>query len=197
MKPALDAAVVQALSPAARSALEIEADSAFDRLRVNGGGSAEAQQRLEAIKPAGVFGWFADEELSAVALAGLWLWHDFLDEAHEIVGPMRSPTAAFFHAIIHRREGDLSNAKYWYRQCENHPALPAIAARCGPTVANLPADKQIFRIVNQSWNGSAFVDLVGDVTSRQKHSHEDVARMLQKIEWMTLFELTARQAVEL
>jgi hypothetical protein len=30
---------------------------------------------------------------------------------------------SFWHAIMHRREGDFWNSKYWYARCRNHPAL--------------------------------------------------------------------------
>src|SRR5688572_23215464 len=62
-------------------------------------------------------------------LAGLWLWHDFLDESHAISQVITSATGSFWHAIMHRREGDFSNAKYWYARCRNHPALSEIGAR--------------------------------------------------------------------
>ena len=50
-------------------------------------------------------------------LRALWLakkgeW----DGAHRIVSDLTSKTAARIHAHLHRVEGDLSNAAYWYRQ---------------------------------------------------------------------------------
>jgi hypothetical protein len=36
--------------------------------------------------------------------------------AHKIVQDDPSPEAAWVHAHLHRLEGDLSNARYWYRQ---------------------------------------------------------------------------------
>ncbi len=38
------------------------------------------------------------------------------DGAHGIVQDDPSPDAAWIHAHLHRVEGDLSNAAYWYRQ---------------------------------------------------------------------------------
>lgn len=34
--------------------------------------------------------------------------------AHEIAQDIDSPDAAWVHAYLHRKEGDLSNAGYWY-----------------------------------------------------------------------------------
>ena len=47
------------------------------------------------------------------------LWHDRRGEwtrAHEITQDIDTTDAAWVHAYLHRREGDLSNAAYWYRQ---------------------------------------------------------------------------------
>jgi hypothetical protein len=50
-------------------------------------------------------------------LAGLW-WaaKGDWDQAHKIVQDEPSADAAWVHAYLHRVEGDLGNAGYWYRQ---------------------------------------------------------------------------------
>jgi hypothetical protein len=47
------------------------------------------------------------------------LWHDAKGDwarAHEIVQDEEGRDAAWVHAYLHRKEGDLSNAGYWYRR---------------------------------------------------------------------------------
>ena len=45
-------------------------------------------------------------------LAGNWA------RAHEIVmKDEENEFACWIHAVVHRREGDLSNARYWYTRC--------------------------------------------------------------------------------
>jgi len=47
------------------------------------------------------------------------LWWDAKGDwnrAHEIAQDIHSPEAAWVHAYLHRKEGDASNASYWYRQ---------------------------------------------------------------------------------
>ena len=47
------------------------------------------------------------------------LWHDAKGDwkrAHEIVQDEEGAAAAWVHAYLHRKEGDLSNAGYWYRR---------------------------------------------------------------------------------
>src|SRR4029453_981118 len=48
--------------------------------------------------------------------AGSW------SEAPEIVQKVESPLAAWLHGIVHTLEGDLDNARYWYRRA--HRAFP-------------------------------------------------------------------------
>lgn len=57
-------------------------------------------------------------------LAALW-WagrHDW-DRAHAIVQCLDGRDPAWVHAHLHRMEGDLDNARYWYRQAGR--AMPA------------------------------------------------------------------------
>ena len=50
-------------------------------------------------------------------LAALW-WaaNGGWDEAHKLVQDEAGALAAWVHAYLHRVEGDLGNAGYWYRQ---------------------------------------------------------------------------------
>jgi len=51
------------------------------------------------------------------ALTGLW-WDARGDwtRAHESAQTDEGPSGAWVHAYLHRKEGDLSNAGYWYRR---------------------------------------------------------------------------------
>lgn len=49
----------------------------------------------------------------------LALWHAGAgnwDAAHQIAQDIDDATGAWIHAYLHRQEGDLSNAGYWYRR---------------------------------------------------------------------------------
>lgn len=52
-----------------------------------------------------------------LALAGLW-WDAKGDwrRAHESAQADDGPDGAWVHAYLHRKEGDTSNADYWYRR---------------------------------------------------------------------------------
>ena len=50
----------------------------------------------------------------AVELLAAGQWR----EAHELVQPEKSTLAAWLHGIVHTLEGDLDNARHWYRRAE-------------------------------------------------------------------------------
>jgi hypothetical protein len=52
--------------------------------------------------------------------------------AHEIVQKESSPLAAWLHGIVHTLEGDLDNARYWYRRAERaFPGAEAVREEIG------------------------------------------------------------------
>ncbi len=56
------------------------------------------------------------------ALASLW-WDAKGDwkRAHESAQQEEGPAGAWVHAYLHRKEGDASNAGYWYRRADKNP----------------------------------------------------------------------------
>jgi len=60
------------------------------------------------------------------AQAGIWLYVDELERSHKISQNLTTREAMTWHGIMHRREGDFGNSKYWFRQAGFHPALKAI-----------------------------------------------------------------------
>jgi hypothetical protein len=58
----------------------------------------------------------APSETEALARALALLETGAWREAHAIVQEQRSPLAAWLHGIVHTLEGDLDNARYWYRR---------------------------------------------------------------------------------
>ena len=55
-------------------------------------------------------------DLDAPLAALWWTAKGCWDEAHKIVQDQETADAAWVHAYLHRVEGDLGNAGYWYRQ---------------------------------------------------------------------------------
>ena len=59
------------------------------------------------------------------------------EKAHELIQDIDDKQAAQIHAFLHRKEGDISNAKYWYAKADSPmPSLSledeweSLVARC-------------------------------------------------------------------
>ena len=55
------------------------------------------------------------DNLTALLLALWWEKKGDCTQAHKITQEIHTKDAALVHAYLHRCEGDLSNANYWYR----------------------------------------------------------------------------------
>jgi hypothetical protein len=79
---------------------------------------------------------FAGRKITDIAMArccvsGVWLLHDFLDESHTISQNIATPSGSYWHGIMHRREGDFSNAKYWFDRVGDHPVFASLTMADG------------------------------------------------------------------
>jgi hypothetical protein len=57
------------------------------------------------------------------------LWHDGRGEwqaAHEIAQHVEESDGSWVHAYLHRKEGDIGNAGYWYRRARRPVATGAL-----------------------------------------------------------------------
>ena len=65
------------------------------------------------------------------ALAGLW-WDAKGDwsRAHESAQQDEGPAGAWVHAYLHRKEGDASNAAYWYSRAGKSPSRAPLDQEC-------------------------------------------------------------------
>ena len=183
------------LSPVVRQVLGVNVSDAYTALVPRGGGNAEAEAMLRPLTPTSVIVRPVTRTEDAKALlAGLWLWHDWLDESHTISQGIGSATGSFWHAIMHRREGDFSNSKYWYARCANHPVLQVLAVQAPSVLNPYPPEKSLVRVLQNGWNSNAFVDLVEDVHEHPNDPRHRAAISLQQLEWRLLFDHCTREA---
>jgi hypothetical protein len=60
-----------------------------------------------------------ESEITGLSVPLRALWHaaqGHWDQAHRLVQDDSSSDCAWIHAYLHRVEGDIGNAHYWYRQ---------------------------------------------------------------------------------
>ncbi|MEO8582957.1 MAG: hypothetical protein ABI415_04120 [Flavitalea sp.] len=56
----------------------------------------------------------------------LSLWYDGKNDwesSHNIAQDVNDKNGSWIHAYLHRKEGDLSNARYWYHKAGKHEPL--------------------------------------------------------------------------
>lgn len=129
-------------------------------------------------------------DFAAACMAGLWLYHDFLDESHELSQGLSSVEGSFWHGIMHRREPDYSNAAYWFRKVGRHPIYEAL----GPAAQELAEAATPGSAVPVPWDPFWFIDFCEDCV-RKKRPADTLARLIQKREWELLFEYCYRKAI--
>jgi hypothetical protein len=137
----------------------------------------------------------ADAEMAACCIAGVWVLHDCLDESHAISQSIETPSGSFWHAIMHRREGDFWNSKYWFRRVGQHPAFADIAERASKLAKSSAQEKHLKKLViGGAWDPFAFVDLCEAAGSNSADAHE-LCLDLQQVEWEALFDHCYHNAV--
>lgn len=121
-------------------------------------------------------------KLPPACLAGLWLYFDFLDESHRISqADEGNPEQDFWHAVMHRREPDASNSKYWWRRVGNHPVLGLLREHASALGYSFTSPV-------------AFVDFCERVRGSGS-ADEELAKRVQLLEWQLLFDWCHRRAV--
>lgn len=142
----------------------------IERLRaLDEGAPDEASRcRLESLSIDEAFAHTSvvDPDSARCCLSAIWLLYDFLDESHTISQGIATVEGSFWHGIMHRREGDFSNAKYWFRKVGTHPVYERIAA---------------------GWDPYGFVDACQSALS-DGSPDADRCRQLQLREWDSLFD---------
>lgn len=135
----------------------------------------------------------ADGDMAMCCLSALWLRHNFLDESHTISQDISSPSGSYWHGIMHRREPDYSNAKYWYRRVGDHPIFPDLLQACHQIVEQHSGDAANALQPAGSWDPYLFVDVCASA-SRGSTEDQLVARQVATAEWELLYDYCYQQA---
>lgn len=81
----------------------------------------EALERLDLNSETEIRALLDQAVPGSTLLAALHLALGDLDPAHVIVQEDASEAGSYWHGILHRAEGDYSNARYWFRRAGSLP----------------------------------------------------------------------------
>ena len=95
--------------------------------------------------------------------AGLLLWNDALDASHKVSQGIDTPLGSYWHGIMHRREPDYGNARYWFQKVGKHAAMPRVreaVLAAGAPGAGAPAVRRLCTAIEAqaAWDAERFVD---------------------------------------
>ncbi len=158
---------------------------AIERLPELGPGSPNQSARpaLAAVHVETDFPAIRDREAALGCISGAWMYHDFLDESHTISQDLTGWIGSYWHGIMHRREPDAGNAKYWFRRVEPNPVYEALAA----DAAGLGLS------VNGGWDPFGFIDRCERERGTGSEA-EILCRRVQLREMQLLFDECYRRA---
>ncbi len=144
----------------------------------------------DALESASVDELFDGESLKNMTFgeaikSGLLLWNDALDESHNISQGLENQTGSYWHGIMHRREPDYSNSKYWFGRVGTHPIFPELRERAlelfeetqNPSDALADIGQTI--AAQENWDAYQFIDWC---QAAEGSSDSDVTRFLQQVQ---------------
>jgi hypothetical protein len=129
----------------------------------------------------------APEEVQTHLRCAALLWHDHLSASHRLSQSLSTREGSFLHGIMHRREPDYSNAKYWFHRVGAHPCFPAIAKLATRLLG--PSDPTLLSRLapNGIWDPFRFIDACEEAETQGQPDPSELKKV-QEIEFGCLLE---------
>lgn len=135
-----------------------------------------------------------NDYMANACLAALWLYFDFLNETHSISQTIPSTTGSLLHGIMHRRETDYSNAKYWFRKVITHPIYDPLQKTAFELASTIEKAPEQFSSPLKVWDPFLFTDLCEEHCGKDSPV-ETLCKQIQRREWELLFDYSYSHAM--
>jgi hypothetical protein len=116
---------------------------------------------------------------------GLLYALDDLDGAHRIFQEASGDLGAYWHGMIHRREGDFDNARYWFRRAGELPVFNELHGEAAKSSADMARQS--------TWDPYLFTGQCEQARFGAEELIVELAK-LQRAEFNVLFDYSWRQS---
>lgn len=134
-----------------------------------------------------------DARMADCCRAGLWLYVNDLEASHEVSQAIATSTGSYWHGILHRREPDSWNSKYWFDRVGRHPVYIGVIA-AARELAGGTTGVAASLVQQTEWSAHRFVDLCESARA-EGGELEQLCRRIQLAEWRLLFDYCYREAI--
>ena len=118
--------------------------------------------------------------------AGLFYYHNALDDSHKQAAKDEGDAAAYWHGMVHRREGDFENARYWMRRAGEQPVFQEMHSRASDAAPQMGRQGH--------WDPFLFIHLCEQYKYGETEYKKEIGH-LQRVEFEVMFDYVWRQCV--
>ena len=118
--------------------------------------------------------------------AGLFYYHNAIADSHREAARDEGDLAAYWHGMVHRREGDFDNARYWMRRAGEQPVFQEMQGRVHDGAPNMARQS--------NWDPFLFINLC-EQYKYGEHEYKKEIGALQRVEFAVMFDYVWRRCV--